>query len=297
VSTFEHVLVPLRLHSSDGDLLRYARQIAALERGRTRFTFLHVLSPPDLAAFRRAPGRSRLEAMTTMKAAIDEDFGDEFERQLIVRSGDGIDQILELGAEVDCDLVLVGHRRSARGRRTIARRVAMQSPVSLWMVPEGALPAIRRVVVGTDFSLPSSSAVARAAWIAARSDLPSCTAMYVRGGPEEALELADPTSLDRVFAQFLAPIDLHGIAFDRLSIEGESVAKTVLADAAPGDLIVMGTRGGGTSAATLLGTETEHVLLDADVPVLVTRHRDDPVGIASVPRHREDRWPEVVKFG
>ena len=79
---------------------------------------------------------------------------------------------------------------------------------------------------------------------------------------------------DRAFALFIAPINLHGVWVKPLFVDSPNVAQTIVRTAVEQacDLIVMGTRGRSPSAAVLLGSETEHCLMTAPVPLLAVKH-------------------------
>jgi nucleotide-binding universal stress UspA family protein len=293
----EHVVVALALEPSDRDLLRYARRVRELGNDEIRFTFAHVLAAADVAAFRKRPGRSRAEALSVMRAEIAEHFGDVADEDLCVRTGDRVDQLLGLAAESGSDLLLVGHRRSARGRRSVARRLAMKAPASVWMVPEGSPPGIERVIAAVDFSLPSATALVTAARIAAGCGLSTCTAVHVQEPSTTRFEGSDPSAVSRTFEQFLSPLDLHGVTVDRRVVEGGTAAGTILADSAPGYLLVMGTRGLSASAAVLLGSESEHALVEAVIPVLVTKEKGGRIGLVRALLDRGAGWPSGVPFG
>jgi len=79
---------------------------------------------------------------------------------------------------------------------------------------------------------------------------------------------------DRAFALFIAPINLHGVWVKPLFVDSPNVAQTIVRTAVEQacDLIVMGTRGRSPSASVLLGSETEHCLMTAPVPLLAVKH-------------------------
>ena len=205
---FERVVVGLAHEPVDADVLRYARVIQEMGQGRTGVTFVHVLPPPDAVALHDAPLVSLPEVRAELDATVEREFGADHQRVEVV-SGSHVDVLLTLAVEQAADLVMVGHRRVARGRRSLSRRLATKAPCSVWMVPEGSHPRITGVLAAVDLSLPSAHALSLATLIAHRSGLERCTALHVqppgRLGPAEG----DRDLANRALHRFMSPLDLH----------------------------------------------------------------------------------------
>ena len=176
---FDRVIVALANAPVDRDLLRYARLVRSLGNGGGSFTFVHVLPPADVVAARRGPATTLADTRRALAAMIGEEFGDFDAATLIVRSGDPVDFLLGLAAEGGADLVMVGHRKNARGRRSFSRRLAIKAPCSVWMVPEGAPASISSVLAAVDLSLPSAQALSLATLVANKAGLDRCTVLHV----------------------------------------------------------------------------------------------------------------------
>lgn len=295
---FERVTVALRLDPVDEDLLRYGRLLRDLAEGPIRFAFVHVLSPVDAWNHAGAPPPSLAEVRSALHAAVRKDF-DEVEPEAVhVLTGSHIDKLLASVAEAGSDLLLVGHRRNARGRRSSSRRLAMKAPCSVWMVPEGSPARITRVLAAADFSQASAHAVSLATLIARRAGGAPCSVLHVLQPHSSGYDAVERSEAARAFAAFLAPLDLHGVEVRTLLEESGSVAGAVTHQiAAEGaDLVVAGTRGRSLSAAILLGSESEHLLLDSTVPVLVTKDRGERIGILRALLDRDFRTAEP-QFG
>jgi nucleotide-binding universal stress UspA family protein len=290
---FERVVVGLAHEPVDIDVLRYARLIQAMGQDRTLVTFVHVLPPPDVVALHDIPVASLGEVRADLDAMVTREFGPDGRRVEVV-SGSHVDVLLTHAVEEAADLVLVGHRKAARGRRSLSRRLATKAPCSVWMVPEGSQPRIAGVLAAVDLSLPSAHALSLATLIAHRSGLERCTALHVRPPSHLGLDAVDREVATRAMRRFLSPLDLHEAAVDARVEEGGSVAGTVAAIVAEGrhDLVVVGTRGRSQSAATLLGSESEHVLVASTVPVLITKETGERIGVlrALLDRNLQPRY-------
>ncbi|MGD9762850.1 MAG: universal stress protein [Candidatus Binatia bacterium] len=282
----------------DHDLLRYARLFRDLGEGRVRFSFVHVLPSVEDAMRRGQTPRSFADVRSELHAMVTEQFGEVAVADVPVLTGPHLDKLLAAVADAGSDLVMVGHRRSARGRRSSSRRLAMNAPCSVCMVPEGSGPRISAVLAATDFSQPSAHAVSLATLIARRAGHETCTVVHVLEPSAYGSPAAERQEIARAFDRFLAPLDLHGVQVQPVQEESRSVAAAVarLVDAGRADLVVLGTRGRGPSAAALLGSESEQVLLESTVPVVVTKDRGERLGILSALLDRKFRGTEP-QFG
>jgi sulfate permease, SulP family len=273
---FQNIVVGLTATEADEGLLRYARLLCTLG-ANPRLHFVHVQGAGDTG-----PGLTgeAAQAHVRISAAVRHHFTGEFMNGRIschVLQGPRIDRLLEFGAREGADLVLVGHRRDRSGRRSMARRLAMNAACSLWMVPDGAEAAISRVLAAVDLSRHSAYAFRAAAGVAAAAGVPACTALHVYfnevaiGGSEPSQELrrASETDLQR----FLDPLDASGVAVEPKVEERYSVPAAIMTAVRQHgtDLVVMGTRGRSNAAAVLLGSESEQVIRESAVPVLIVK--------------------------
>jgi len=265
------------------ELIRYARMLAAIAPGDVSFRFVHVMGRLVSTTHRAA-----LEALTRTAARH---LGSEVAWECHVRRGDRIDQVLHDVAEWGSDLLVIGHRKRTRGRRSMARRLAMKAPCSLWLVPEGSARPVRRLMVAVDFSEPSAHAAAVAAALARRGRVGHCLVLHVRtpataggvGGESAAASAIARASDEQAFRRFLSPLEseLHGVAVSTQTIESGSITgaigKAAVTDGA--DVVVVATRGQTRSGTILLGGEAEQLLAESASPILVTRPRGDRPGL------------------
>ena len=84
-----------------------------------------------------------------------------------------------------------------------------------------------------------------------------------------------------------------------LFAEGPDVVQAVerIADGAGADLVVMGSRGQSRSASILLGSESDHMLMDAKVPVLIAKRRGDRIGLLQALLDRDFHLQDPPRFG
>ncbi|MGH9628720.1 MAG: universal stress protein [Bryobacteraceae bacterium] len=266
---FRQVLVALACAESDRALLEYAAMIAGWDPGIT-FHLVHSLSSGSPA--------EESEVLSRMRAAIPGSLSTNGTSVgYSVLQGERLDTLLQYAATAKTDLILLGHSRNRSGRRSLARRLAMTAPCSVWLIPEGSRPRLERVLAPVDFSPRSADSLSVATSISAAAGMEECLGLHVRFNPAavtfeeyQEIEMAEEQEL---FHLFLARIDLHGVSVTPVFEEGANVAATIdrVAEREDCDLIVMGTRGRSTAASVLLGSETEQIIIGSRRPVLAVK--------------------------
>ena len=270
---FARILVALAHQASDGDLIRYSALLAQIWP-KARFDWVHVRPAGSPAP--AGPGLT-LEALETHVGSF---LGEGLARtsRFYVLDGEPVDRLLEFSARHRTDLVLMGHGRSSSRRRSLARRMAMNAPCSVWLAPEGAHLTLSRILVPVDLSARSADALAMACSLAAAAGIEELTALHVYFNEAAATyDEYEETLLENnedAFYRFVARIDLRGADVKPIFVESPEIARTILRVAGEQkfDLIVMGTRGRSRSASIMLGSETEHAIVETRVPLLAVKH-------------------------
>jgi nucleotide-binding universal stress UspA family protein len=287
VMSFHRVVVALALAEGDAALLRYARLLAGL--GFQEFIFVHVQPPAAKSAGPAAIAAEAKALEERMALEVHEHFavGDAAAVSHVCRLLQGVrlDALSQLVGEKQADLVLLGHRRARSGQRSLARRLAMVAPCSIWLAPEGTPAQLSSILVPTDFSEHSADALSTATEVAARRGLGECTALHVYFDPssvryDEHIEevLGDEAAK---FDAFMKLVDRHGVHVEPLFVESTRPAEEILRTAGRlgADLIVMNTRGRSRAAAILLGSVTSEVMRQTTVPILVVKHYGAKLGL------------------
>jgi nucleotide-binding universal stress UspA family protein len=153
------------------------------------------------------------------------------------------------------------------------------------MVPEGSPPTLGRLLVPVDFSDHAADTMRVATSLAQRHGMQEVLALHVYFNQARATfdeyEQILRGKEEEAFRQFMGPINCHGVEVKPVFEEGADVAHTIghVAERERADLIVMATRGRSRSAAILLGSVTEDVILQAQVPLLVVKHFGARLGV------------------
>ncbi len=299
---FQHLMVCLTRSESDFGLIRYAAMLSRLDTAM-EVRFVHVL-PASQAG---SPAHEHDRALQESERAVGEAFlnvPDNVKVYCDVLKGPLSDRLLEFAAEQEVDLMLLGHRPDhPPGQGSLVRRLAMQAPCSIWIVPHGFPLSLKRILVPVDFSEHAADAMRVAASMARLCGAAECLALHVYSN-EAVLtyEEDDPVLLGRkeqAFEQFIAPIDCRAVAVTPIFEEGTNVAHTIhrVAQEQSVDLKVMATRGRSRSATILLGSVTEGVIIEARTPVLVVKHFGARLGVLQVLMDRRFRQGGTPQFG
>jgi len=218
-------------------------------------------------------------------------------------AGDPLDVLFGETVSRKVDVALVGVGRARFGRRSLARRLAMTAPCSVWMIPDEAPAVVNHPLVPVDLSARSAEALSVATAMVSTLDGNRCWTLHVRFNPatttfgeyDEQL-LGD---VHRAFEVFAARVDTHDVDLGVLFEEGPDVAKTILRVAAERrvDLLVMSTRGRSRAAAVLLGSETDQVMMLSPIPVLAVKAHGTRLRFLRAWLERRDRKREGPRFG
>lgn len=279
---FRHVLAPLSLGPEDDSLIDYAKFL--VEIGViAKLTFIHILPH----------GSKSMASVDAIKAANLKKLRDRFAGVMedasysvnIVEGESRLDTLIAHIHQDNFDLVLLGHRASTGGQRSLARRLAMVSHASVWMAPEGCTPKISGLLAPVDFSAPSADSLRQAIGVARRAQATNVIALHVYFDPsvlrsEEHDEMTQSEE-SASFDSFLEGIDAQGVLVTPIFEESSNAAHAILrqAEANDADLIVISTRGRSRAAMSLLGSVTSQVMAEAKTPVLAVKHFGDSMNI------------------
>lgn len=272
---FRRPMVALSLSDPDNELLAYAAAALGADPS-VPVRFLHVLAPPSGGV----SGAARLGlAQSAVEAAVEQHAPSLAERAVVeIREAARIDGVLQSAAANSTDVILLGHRRKRSGRRSLARRLALMAPSSVWLVPQGSAASLTHMLVPTDFSEHSADALRLAIEMARVRGLDRVTSVHVRFDssisdyPEHTAEFE--IAEEDHFQKFLQPVDRTGVQVDAVFEDSAQPTIAILrvAERTATDLIVMNTRGRSAAAAVLLGSVTSDVMAASHLPVLAVKH-------------------------
>lgn len=286
VERFRNLMVCLSRNDRDAELIAYACMLARLGKA-TDIQFVHVLPTPrkGLSITRHEIVLKELEE-EVVKASGELPSPIQVHYEAV--RGPLVDGLLAFAAERKVDLILVGHSPGhPPGRGSLVRRLTMKAPCSVWIVPDGSPPRIKRILVPIDFSEHSADAMTVATSMARLVEAEKLYALHVYFNEavityEEAEPIIEGEEKE-AFERFIAPIDCRYVDVEPLFEESGNIAHTIhrVAQEKNVDLKVMSTRGRSRSAAILLGSVTEGAIIEARTPVLIVKHFGAKLGLLS----------------
>lgn len=229
---------------------------------------------------------------------VEQRFGAELmsRTRVEVHEGEGVTEILRSARDESLDLIVVG-RRLPSDEMSVGSaftRLARKSPCSVLVVPVYSRPHLNRILIPVDGSEHSRSAVE------------ICVAMARKIGPADTqlvleqiysvgygyqytgqdfheagrkLEAVTRRKLETLAAD-LVPADMKARAMCICS-DQPARAITDLAIAMKMDVIAIGSRGLSSTAAALLGSNTERILMASPIPVLIIKRKGETAHLLS----------------
>lgn len=161
-----HWFVCLDLTSMDSILTGYTKFLTSVMEPE-KITFLHVIksgeSVEDLVElFPEIKDTSDIDKIIhdELREEIDHYFGDsKIETELIIREGYPTDEIISAMRSTSPDLTIVGKKSDYTGKGVIPRKIMKYVPSSVLFVPENSRYQLKKVLVPTDFSEQSATAI------------------------------------------------------------------------------------------------------------------------------------------
>ena len=287
---YKRLLVGLSLNGQDKATIRYANMVTQMAHSE-EIRFVHAVINPDLPEAIREKYPALLEpfdeAKNRMKAVVRDHFGYPGVRVVCkVVEGFPLTELLCQAKEKNTDLILVG--RAALGTRTLLKRLVRKAPCSVFIVPEGTLPKVTKILVPVDFSENSADAVDVAVAFASAVGTSDISCLHVFHVPlsyhrtgmtyrEFAKVMAEHAA--NTFEKFISNIDLRGVSVTPIFEPGMDPIEPVVVSISEAikeqhaDLLIMGSRGRSAAAAVLLGSVTERLIKMTEIPLLAVKKK------------------------
>uniref|UniRef100_UPI004048D841 universal stress protein n=1 Tax=Algoriphagus sp. TaxID=1872435 RepID=UPI004048D841 len=245
---------------------------------------------PDL--IEKMVGERRTAMENTVHKYLDPQKG--LEVSFVVKEGNLSKKILKLAEEKSVDLILLGKKATLVGTGVASQRMARRATCSLFLVPEDAKPKFTRLLVPSDFSEHSKTALEEGILWAKKQGLKTelffqnvftiPSGYYFTGKSLE--EFTDQLKAHAAanFKKFIRKIDTKGIKItpiytpDQDDNPIQEIVATALAQKA--DVILIGAKGNTASTALHIGSLAERLIqYNNRVPLLVSRPKGKNAGV------------------
>ncbi|TDQ17191.1 nucleotide-binding universal stress UspA family protein [Algoriphagus boseongensis] len=241
---------------------------------------------PDLVA----PTDESIEAI--IKSKIKEDkFPDDIDIEVFVEEGEHpLETFLRWAKLKDVDLIIMGRKDTLPGHGTLANGIAKKAPCSILLLQENRevkLP--QKILMLTDFSSHNHMFYEFGERIAAdlHAELIPVHVYEVPKGYsktgktfEEFSEIMKENS-EKDFKKFASKHENSNLECKMLLNDGRNIGVQLMeyAQQIETDLILLGSRGRTTSAAILLGSTAEKIILaNKNLPMLIFKKKGETLG-------------------
>jgi len=271
-------LVCLDLSSKDKQVLSHASALVKTLQP-SKLVFFHSLFTDE----EEEGGRfSSDEALSELSNRIAKWFSldSSIETEYYVCEGPPIREIVAYAQQVDVDLILCGKSTAKREHDLLPHRIARKAPCSVLLLPHDSHVSFNRILVAVDRSKNSCEALCVASRISARQDeakvilveaidMPHGSQMAI--GANRFVDLRE-RSRDQL-EKFARESGMDEVVFEA-TVASNLKASTAILETArkrSATMIVMGSKGKGAVAATLLGSTVENVAKGANIPLLIVK--------------------------
>ena len=305
MKSLKKILVGLDATEMDATLIQFAAFLAQAESAESVY-FVNVIKKAQLPAKLRKEFPNLMEkALAERRRELEKKVIEHFDLTLGVKVKIAVEQgpipskqILQLVDKHNIDAIIVGRKKNLRGNSVVTQRLARRACCSLLIVPEKEYTSVRKLMVATDFSKDSISAMNAA--------IDTATREAVAGNPievichhtylvpvgyhytgksfEESAKIMEENARKR-YQRFIKKIDTKDIKVTpsfALAKNDDLVANIYeSAIAHRADFVVIGGKGKTASTALFpIGTHTEKLIsMDADIPLLIVRSKHKNAGI------------------
>lgn len=280
---FQKVGVFLKDTPIDEAVLSFAQHLGQL--GATNIHCVLVNGPAEDAA------KTKVLA-DKLDTKVRESFSEDMCKRTTceVREGHPLEQVLRVARDKGLDLAVIGRKLPSNqlGFGSKVAKIVRKAPCSVMVIPELCQPHFGRILVAVDCSDHSKLAMETAIDLANAADepRPQLFALTVRqvasrydlaGVTFEESADAQRQHGQRDLSRFLERIDARGIPVEPMVLLSEepALAITHAAMAKKMDIVVAGSRGVTSTAAALLGSTSESLLMSCALPILIVKKKGE----------------------
>ena len=296
---FNKILVGLDQSSMDVELIDAACKICQLS-GSEEVIFMNLIRDfqmPDelLKQFPDILNKAIQEREEQIKKVVSTTFTcPNVKTDFIVRQGQPTKEIMKFSADEKVDLIIMGRKQDKDTSGVIPTRIARRAACSLLILPEGHHVNFKKILVPSDFSDYSKSALEKSIELAQRSEhnpevviqnvyqVPSGYHYTGKTYDEFAVVMKEHAMKD--YKRFTGDVDFGSIDPEIIYTldKEEDIIGCIYkqAKSTASDLIVIGAKGRSSATALFIGSKAEKLIqIDTDIPLLVVRPKGKRAGI------------------
>lgn len=293
---YKRILVNLNMNDNDANLMKQASVIAGMAKSE-KIYFLYterkmdvpeelVREYPELTESAADFAREKISGM------IDNIFPTSAkpETTIIVQEGPMLDEILKQVRINGIDLVIYGMVKDNARSKNMATKLARKAACSVLVIPEGSVLSLENPSVAVDFSEYSADATDAALAFVKASGKSSLGIIHVYQVPigfhktgksyEEFAEIMKKNAEKR-FEEFINEVKPENVKLNpRFVLDAkpvEAISKFIKDKGIT--FLSVGARGRGAGAAVMLGSVSERLIENLEVPVLAVKKKGTGLNI------------------
>lgn len=298
---YNKILVGLDHTETDLDLVKAASDVCELSGSKVVY-FVNIIKDINLPEklmkeFPHILDQAIEERKNNLQKTVTDHFkfeGAEVVVNVIVDQGQVTKTLLKHASAEKIDLVILGRKNEKKGGGVLVNRIARRAGCSLLILPKGSQFSVSSVLVPTDFSAYSRSAMEKATMLVKKSKKPGKIIVqnvyqvpvgyhYTGKSFKEFSEIMKDHAKND-FAKFTKSMKLDGINIEQIYTldKDEDIISDIYkaAKKIKASLIVIGAKGRTATTALFIGSKAEKLIhVDEEIPMLVVRPKGKNAGI------------------
>lgn len=298
---YNKILVGLDHTEMDLDLIKAASDVCELSGSREVY-FVNIIREMNLPEklkkeFPHILDQAIQERKALLQKSIDETFLCEDVKVLvnvIVEQGQVTKTLLNYSSKEKIDLVILGRKNEKKGGGILVNRIARRVGCSLLIIPKESKLSVETILVPTDFSDYSKSAMEKAVTLMKKSRHPGKIIVqnvfqvpvgyhYTGKSFKEFTEIMKEHAKND-FERFIQHFKLSGVNVEQIyTLDKDDDIITDIYKSAKkykAGLIVIGAKGRTATTALFIGSKAEKLIqLDTEIPMLVVRPKGKNAGL------------------
>lgn len=293
---YKRILVNLNLSESDNKLIKYALQISDMANSE-KIYFLYTekkMDVPDdlLKEYPQLTESAADYAREHIKRSIENITGENIQTEIniIIQEGQALDELLKQVRINGIDLVITGINHENTQSIDTATKLARKATCSVLVLPESGKLDLTKLAVAVDFSGHSSDALDAALAFTKAAEQKELGLIHVYQVPsgfhktgksyEEFSEIMKSHAKKRM-TELIEESKKDEVQLTENYILNENTVKAIRDTVHEKGItfIALGARGRGAGAAVMLGSVSEKLIEQTDIPVLAVKQKGTGLNI------------------
>lgn len=230
----------------------------------------------------------------TLKSRVDQVFQNSgVDYHIHISAGSPFDEVINLVIQQSADLVIAGRKKESGGSGIVSDRLSSGLPCDFLLVPEDFKPALKNILVTTDFSDHSTLALQKASEIKSADNDVQLTAHHGYDIPEDweksgktyddFVDISKRIS-EREMGRWISSIDFNVKSILTLLTEHPLATEVMnVAQDNKADMIIVGSKGQTRESLIMLGSNTLKLMkANPSIPLMIVKKEGENLKLLEV---------------